>query len=140
MYPLRFIHFRHLLGGNNHLLTNNKFCKIGCVQEDKCSLYKTDSESLYLITFECRHTKQFRKEFQYYFYTLTREFVCLSLQRLYYRNIINKFSFAELFVMYCNAILCKPRPVVGEGKTQVQETRGSPPRLLLSFHRCWSRD
>ena len=30
--------------------------------------------------FESRHTKQFWKEFQYYFYTLTREFVCLTLQ------------------------------------------------------------
>ena len=77
---VKIIHFRHLLGGNNHLLTNNKLCKIGCVQEDKCSLCKTDSESLYLIVFECRHTKQFWKEFQYYFYTLTREFVCLTLQ------------------------------------------------------------
>ena len=34
---------------------------------------QTDLESLYLIFFECRHTKQFWKEFQYYFYTLTRE-------------------------------------------------------------------
>ena len=30
--------------------------------------------------FKCRHTKQFWKEFQYYFYTLIREFVCLTLQ------------------------------------------------------------
>ena len=30
--------------------------------------------------FECRHTKQFWKEFQYYYYTLTREFICLTLQ------------------------------------------------------------
>ena len=30
--------------------------------------------------FKCRHTTQFWKEFRYYFYTLTREFVCLTLQ------------------------------------------------------------
>ena len=41
---------------------------------------QTDSESLYHIFFECRHTKQFWKEFQYYYYTLTREFICLTLQ------------------------------------------------------------
>lgn len=35
---------------------------------------------LYHIFFECRHTKQFWKEFQYHFYILTREFVCLTLQ------------------------------------------------------------
>ena len=57
-------------------------CKIGYIQDDKCSLCKTDSESLYHIFFECRHTKQFWKEFQYYFYTLTREFVCLTLQKV----------------------------------------------------------
>ena len=57
-------------------------CKIGYIQDDKCSLCKTDSESLYHIFFECRHTKQFCKKFQYYFYTLTREFVCLTLQKV----------------------------------------------------------
>ena len=63
------------------LFTNKKLCKnIGYIQDDKCSLCKTDSESFYHIFFECRHTKQFRKEFQYYYYTLTREFVCLTFQ------------------------------------------------------------
>ena len=65
---------------NSILFTNKKLCKIGYTQDDKCSLCKTDSESLYHIFFECRHTKQFWKEFQYYFDTLTREFVCLTLQ------------------------------------------------------------
>ena len=37
---------------------------------------------LYHIFFECRHTKQFWKESQYYSYTLTREFICLTLQDL----------------------------------------------------------
>ena len=65
---------------NSILFTNEKLCKIGYIQDDKCSLCKTDSESLYHIFFECRHTKQFWKEFQYYYYTLTREFICLTLQ------------------------------------------------------------
>ena len=46
---------------NSILFTNKKLCKIGYTQDDKCSLCKTDSESLYHIFFECsRHTKQFR--------------------------------------------------------------------------------
>ena len=65
---------------NSILFTNKKLCKIGYIQDDKCSLSQTDSESLYHIFCKCRHTKQFLKEFQYYFYTLTREFVCLTLQ------------------------------------------------------------
>ena len=65
---------------NSILFTNKKLCKIGYTQDDKCSLCKTDSESLYHIFFESRNTKQFWKGFQYYFYTLTREFVCLTLQ------------------------------------------------------------
>ena len=49
---------------NSILFTNKKLCgKIGYIQDDKCSLCKTDSESLYRI-----------------FFTLTREFVCLTLQ------------------------------------------------------------
>ena len=65
---------------NSMLFTNKKLSKIGYIQDDKCSLCKTDSESLYHIFFECRHTKQFWKELRYYYYTLTREFVCLTLQ------------------------------------------------------------
>ena len=66
---------------NSILFTNKKLCKIGYTQDDKCSLCKTDQESLYHIFFECsRHTKQYWKEFQDYYYTLTREFVCLTLQ------------------------------------------------------------
>ena len=53
---------------NSILFTNQKLCEIGYIQDDKCSLFKTDSESLYHIFFECRHTKQFWKEFQYYLY------------------------------------------------------------------------
>ena len=60
---------------NSVLFTNKKLCKIGYFQDDKCSL-----EFLYHIFFECRYTKQFWKEFQYYYYTLTREFICLTLQ------------------------------------------------------------
>ena len=45
------------------LFNNKKLCKRGYIQDDKCSLWKTDSESLYRI-----------------FFTLTREFVCLTLQ------------------------------------------------------------
>ena len=43
-------------------------------------LYKAVSESFYHMFFECRHTKQFWKEFQYYYYTLTRDFVFLTLR------------------------------------------------------------
>ena len=48
---------------NSILFTNIKLCKIGYIQDDKCSLCKTDSESLYHIFFEYRHTEQFWKEF-----------------------------------------------------------------------------
>ena len=65
---------------NSSLFTNKKLRKIGYIQDDKCSLSQTDSESLHHIFCKCRHTKQVLKEFQYYFYTLTREFVCLTLQ------------------------------------------------------------
>ena len=39
---------------NAILFTNKKLCKIGYIKYDKCSLCKTDLETL------CRHTKQFQ--------------------------------------------------------------------------------
>ena len=62
------------------LCTNKKLCKIAYIQDHKCSMCKIDSESLYRIFIECKHTKKFWKEFPHYFYTLTRKFVCLTLQ------------------------------------------------------------
>ena len=44
---------------NSTLFTNKELCKIGYIQDDKCSLCITDSESLYHIFFECRHTRHF---------------------------------------------------------------------------------
>ena len=64
---------------NSILFTNKKLCKIGYIQDDKCSLCKTDSESLYHILFEWRHTKQFWKEFQCYYYTLIDKRIRLRL-------------------------------------------------------------
>ena len=77
---------------NSILFSDKKLCKIGYIQDDKFSLCKTDSESLYHIFFESRHTKQFWKEFQYYYYTLTREFYYLTLQ-----DVITGMLFTELF-------------------------------------------
>ena len=72
---------------NSILFTNKKLCKIGYTQDDKCSLCKTDSESLYHIFFECRHSKQFWKEFQYYRLLHIDKRIRLSdLTRRYYRN------------------------------------------------------
>ena len=83
---------------NSTLFTNKELCKIGYIQDDKCSLCKTDSESLYHIFFECRHSKQFWKEFQYYRLLHIDKRIRLSdLTRRYYRNIIYKLPFTELF-------------------------------------------
>ena len=73
---------------NSILFINKKLCKVGYIQDDKCSLCKTDSESLYHIFFECRHSKQFWKEFQYYRLLHIDKRIRLSdLTRRYYRNI-----------------------------------------------------
>ena len=80
---------------NSILFTNKKLCKIGYILDDKCSLCKTDSESLYHIFFEYRHTKQFWKEFQCYYYTLRIR--PSDLTRRYYGNIIYKLPLTELF-------------------------------------------
>ena len=62
------------------LYTNNKLYKIGYITDDKCSFCKSEPETL-LHFFSTVHTQSFSgKIFESYFYSLSKEFVHLSLQ------------------------------------------------------------
>ena len=65
---------------------------------------------LYHIFIKCKHTKQFWKEFPYYFYTSTRKFVCPSLKdvitRILYTNcpLLNYLILiAKLYLWDCRS-------------------------------------
>ena len=65
---------------NSILFTNTKLFKIGFITEDKCSFCKSDSETLSHLLFDCIKTKSFWRDFEYYFYSLSKEFVHLTLK------------------------------------------------------------
>ena len=65
---------------NSILFTNTKLFKIGFITEDKCSFCKSDSETLSHLLFDCIKTKSFWRDFESYFYSLSKEFVHLTLK------------------------------------------------------------
>ena len=65
---------------NAILFTNTKLFKIGFIIEDKCSFCKSNSETLSHLLFDCIKTKNFWRDFESYFYSLSKEFVHLTLK------------------------------------------------------------
>ena len=65
---------------NSILFTDTKLFKIGYIPDDKCSFCKSEQEILSHVFFNCRHARHFWKEFEWYYYSLTTEFVHLTLK------------------------------------------------------------
>ena len=65
---------------NSILFTNTKLCKIGYISDDNCSFCKSEPETLYHVLFYCSHVQRVWKDFEYYFYLLTKEFFHITLQ------------------------------------------------------------
>ena len=62
------------------LYTNTKLHKIGYITDDKCSFCKSEPETLLHLLFNCLYSKLFWKDFEFFFYSLSKEFVHLSLR------------------------------------------------------------
>ena len=82
--------FRNFFVGNDRgqrlwcvnlvLFTNTKLFKIGYISEDKCSFCNSEPEAVQHLLFHWSLVQPFRKDFEYFFFLLTREFVHLTLQ------------------------------------------------------------
>ena len=101
---------------NSILFTNKKLCKIGHIQDDKHLMFpKQNGFGIPLPhLFERRHTKQFWKEFQYYFYTLIREFVCLTLQDIITGILYTKCPLLNYLILIAKLYLwgCKRNQIL----------------------------
>ena len=64
----------------NSILFTNKLLKIGYISEDKCSFCNSEPEALHHLLFHCSLVQPFWKDFEYFFFLLTKEFVHLTLQ------------------------------------------------------------
>ena len=63
-----------------YIPTYTTLLEIGYLTDDKCSFCKTQPETLLHLLFNCVYSKLFWKDFEFYFYSLSKEFVHLSLQ------------------------------------------------------------
>ena len=100
---------------NSILFTNTKLFEIGYISEDKCSFCKLEPETPHHLLFHCSLVQPFRKDFEYYFYLLTREFVHLALQDvmtgIIYANycLLNYLILvAKLYIWDCRRNLTPP--------------------------------
>ena len=90
---------------NSILFTNTKLCKLGYIPDDKCSFCKSEPESLNHVFFNCRHARHFWKEFERYYYSLTREFVHLTLKDvIQYWDNKRTMPLAKLFDTDCKIL------------------------------------
>ena len=65
---------------NSILYTNTKLCKTGFITDDKCSFCRSEPETLKHLLFDCVYSKLFWKDLEFYYYSLSKEFVYLSLK------------------------------------------------------------
>ena len=93
---------------NSILFTNTKLCKIGYISDDNCSFCKSEPEALYHVLFYCSHVQRFWKDFEYYFYLLTKEFFHLTLRDVMIGILYEKgpllnylFLIAKSFIWGC---------------------------------------
>ena len=86
---------------NSILFTNTKLCKF-YIPDNKCSFCKSEPETLNHVFFNCRHARHFWKEFERYYYSLTREFVHLTLKDvIQYWDNKRTMPLAKLFDTDC---------------------------------------
>ena len=109
---IKAFHYKVL---NSILFSNTKLFKIYYISEDKCSFCKLERETPHHLLFHCSLVQLFWKDFEYYFYLLTREFVHLTLQDvmtgIIYANycLLNYLILvAKLYIRDCRANLTPP--------------------------------
>ena len=81
------------------LYTNTKLCKIGYISDDKCYFGKSEPETLLHLFFNCVYSKLFWKDFEFYFYSLSQEFVHLSLQDVLMGIITSECPLLNYFLL-----------------------------------------
>ena len=90
---------------NSILFTNTKPFKIGFVTDDKCSFCKSQSETLSHLLFDCIKTRSFWRDFEFYFYSLSKGFVHLTLKDGIVAIIITKCPLPNYLVLIAKIYL-----------------------------------
>ena len=92
---------------NSILYTNSKLYKIGYIAVDKCSFCESEPETLPHLFFHCVHPQLFWKQFEYYYYSLTKEFFHLTLQDVLLGIVTSKCPVLNYLVLIAKVYLCR---------------------------------
>ena len=65
---------------NSILHTNTKLFKISFIEDDKCIFCKQEVETIHHLMFHCYYSKQFWRQFESHFYSITNRQVHLNLR------------------------------------------------------------
>ena len=86
--------------------TNTKLHKIhvGYITDDKCSFCKSEPETLLHLLFNCLYSKLFWKDFEFSLYSLSKEFVHLSLRGVLIGIISSECPLLNYFLLIANGI------------------------------------
>ena len=87
------------------LYTNTKLYKIGFITDNKCSFCKSEPETLLHLLFDCVYSKRFWKDFEFYFYSLSKEFFHLSWQDVLIGIISSECPLLNYFLLIAKLYL-----------------------------------
>jgi len=87
-----------------HLVCSEAYVKafqynLEYITDDKCSFCKTQPETLWHLLFNCVYSKLFWKDFEFYFYSLSKEFVHLRLQDVIIGIITSECPLLNYFLL-----------------------------------------
>ena len=94
---------------NSILFTNTKLSEIGFITKDKCSFCKSESETLSHLLFDCIKTKSFWRDFESYCYSLSKEFIHLTLKDVIVGVIITKCPLLNYLLLIAKIYLWECR-------------------------------
>ena len=90
---------------NSILYTNSKLYKIGYTADDKCSFCESEPETLPHFFFHCVYSQLFWKQFESYYYSLTKEFFHLTLQDVLIGIITSKCPLLNYLLLIAKVYL-----------------------------------
>ena len=90
---------------NSILYTNTKLHNIGYITDDKYSFCKSEPETLLHLLFNCLYSKLFWKDFGFFFYSLSKEFVHLSLRDVLIGILSSEYPLLNYFLLIAKLYL-----------------------------------
>ena len=134
---------------NSILFTNTKLYKIGFATDDNCSLCKSYPETLSHFFFDCLYSHTFWKEFEFYFHSISKEPVSLTLKDVIIGIVDSKgpllnylLLIAKLYLWDCRRTSMLPE-IIGlkhkiKNKFEIEKYVNIKNNTLDKFKRKWT--